>query len=182
MTNARSIAELPGPKGLPLLGSAHKLVPASRIHLAFERWGREFGPIFRVDVGPRLIIGVNDEEAINAILRDRPGGFRRWSDVQLVIKEINETVPGDEGHPVSEETRAPKSLSFGAGPRFCPGRNLAFLEAKAALATLARNFEIGLDESGGAVEEALGFVMAPRGLRVRLRERQSRPRVPSASA
>lgn len=482
MNDARSIAELPGPKGLPLLGSAHKLVPASRIHLAFERWGREFGPIFRVDVGPRLVIGVNDEEAINAILRDRPGGFRRWSDVQRVIKELNEVVPemkgtpsavfaaeGEEwkrqrrlivtalnkdhlhryfgvvrtatarlhrrllteargseplaitdaltaftvdvtsglafGHdlntlehgdgqlqrdiqrvltmsgrriaaPVaywrwlklpadraldrsmvavyraiegfiakaqermaarpelfdhpenliegllaaqrsdpsftdqeiagnlitvlfagedttahtlawtiwllgsrpgiqerlseeareafgaeaspteygaterlpyaeavlresmrlksvtpalgvepleerivcgtripagtqllllnrqatqtaagrsadflperwleeSEETRAPKSLSFGAGPRFCPGRNLAFLEAKAALATLARNFEIELDESGGAVEEAFGFVMAPSGLRVRLRERQSRPRVPSASA
>lgn len=93
MNSHRSIAELPGPKGLPLLGSAHKLVPVSRSHLAFERWGREYGPIFRVDVGPRLVIGINDEEAINAILRDRPTGFRRWSDVQLIIKEINEAVP-----------------------------------------------------------------------------------------
>ena len=69
----------------------------------------------------------------------------------------------------SDGTRAPKSLAFGAGPRFCPGRNLAFLEAKAALAMLARNFEITLDESGGAVDEELGFVMVPRGLRVRWR-------------
>jgi len=36
-------------------------------------------------------------------------------------------------------------LAFGAGPRFCPGRNLAFLEAKAALAMLAHNFHIELD-------------------------------------
>jgi len=71
----------------------------------------------------------------------------------------------------SEETRAPKSLAFGAGPRFCPGRNLAFLEAKAALAMIAGNFEIELDESASPVQEAFGFTMAPRGLRVKLRER-----------
>jgi cytochrome P450 len=72
----------------------------------------------------------------------------------------------------SEETRAPKSLSFGAGPRFCPGRNLAFLEAKAVLAMIARNFEIELDGSAAPVRESFGFTLVPRGLRLRLRERR----------
>jgi cytochrome P450 len=71
----------------------------------------------------------------------------------------------------SDETRAPKSLAFGAGPRFCPGRNLAVLEAKAALAMIARNFEIELDGPAAPVE-SFGFTMAPHGLRVRLRARQ----------
>lgn len=71
----------------------------------------------------------------------------------------------------SEETRAPRSLGFGAGPRFCPGRNLAFLEAKAALAMIARNFELELDGSAPAVREQFSFTMAPRGLRVRLTKR-----------
>jgi cytochrome P450 len=62
-------------------------------------------------------------------------------------------------------------LSFGAGPRFCPGRNLAFLEAKAALATLVRNFEITLDAAAPPVTEQFTFTTIPRGLRVRLRER-----------
>jgi len=62
-------------------------------------------------------------------------------------------------------------LTFGAGPRFCPGRNLAFLEAKTALGMIARNFEIELDPSAGPVTELLGFTMSPKGLRVRLRER-----------
>jgi cytochrome P450 len=62
-------------------------------------------------------------------------------------------------------------LTFGAGPRFCPGRNLAFLEAKTALSMIARNFEIELDPAAGPVTEMLGFTMSPRGLRVRLRER-----------
>ncbi|MET0307009.1 MAG: cytochrome P450 [Solirubrobacterales bacterium] len=99
MTANRSIADLPGPRGLPLLGSAHKLVPVSRSHLTFERWGREHGPIYRVTAGPRLVVVIDDEDAINAILRDRPGGFRRWSDVQRVIQEINEAVPQMKGTP-----------------------------------------------------------------------------------
>jgi cytochrome P450 len=82
-----------------VLGSAHKMVPVSRTHLAFEEWGRQYGPIFRVTAGPRLVIGIGDEEAINAILRDRPEGFRRWSEVQRIIKEIDEAVPEMKGTP-----------------------------------------------------------------------------------
>jgi cytochrome P450 len=78
-----------------------------------------------------------------------------------------------------EETAAPKSLAFGAGPRFCPGRNLAFLEAKAALATICRDFEIELDESAGEVRESFKLAMVPVGLRVRLRPRD---RVPAAAS
>jgi cytochrome P450 len=62
-------------------------------------------------------------------------------------------------------------LAFGAGPRFCPGRNLAFLESKTALAMIARNFELELDTTGGPVTELFSFTMVPQGLRVRLRER-----------
>lgn len=82
-----------------MLGSAHKMVPVSRTHLAFEQWGRQYGPIFRVTAGPRLVIGVSEEGAINAILRDRPEGFRRWSEVQRIIQEINEAVPALKGTP-----------------------------------------------------------------------------------
>jgi cytochrome P450 len=77
-----------------------------------------------------------------------------------------------------EEAGASKSLVFGAGPRFCPGRNLAFLEAKTALAMILRNFEIELDGSGGEVTESFGFTMIPKGLRVRLRERDTATRMP----
>jgi cytochrome P450 len=93
MTANRSIADLPGPRGLPLLGSAHRLVPVSRTHLAFEEWGEKYGSIFRVAIGPQLVVGINDPDAINAILRDRPEGFRRWSGLQRVIQEVNEAVP-----------------------------------------------------------------------------------------
>lgn len=75
-----------------------------------------------------------------------------------------------------DERQAPDQksfLAFGAGPRFCPGRNLSFLEMKAGMATIARNFEIVLDESKGPVLERLNFAMYPKNLRVRLRSRSA---------
>jgi len=83
---------------------------------------------------------------------------------------------------LGDETPDQKTfLAFGAGPRFCPGRNLAFLESKAAMATIARNFHIELDDSAGPVTEALRFTMAPSGLRVRISERTpDNPAVPAS--
>ncbi len=84
------------------------------------------------------------------------------------------------------DERAPNQktyLAFGAGPRFCPGHNLAFLQAKSALAMFARNFQVELDESQGPVKEYFTFAMAPENLRVRLRKRTARPTLtPALSA
>ncbi len=66
------------------------------------------------------------------------------------------------------------SMPFGAGPRICPGRYLALLEIKMAMAVLLGRFEIAaVDAPGGAAEprEHLAFTMAPVGLRLRLQAR-----------
>jgi hypothetical protein len=52
------------------------------------------------------------------------------------------------------------------------------LEAKTALAMLARNFEIELDNSKGEVKELFNFAMIPQGLHVRLHERVSEQPAP----
>jgi cytochrome P450 len=91
--------------------------------------------------------------------------------VMLPIRELNVQAAGPDFDPDRwlEPDRAPDQrefFSFGAGPRFCPGRNLALMEGGAAMAMMAHEFEFALDESGGPVEEQLGFVMAPRNLRL----------------
>ena len=65
------------------------------------------------------------------------------------------------------------SMPFGAGPRICPGRYLALLEMKMAMAVLLARFDIqGVDTPDGAeAREHLQFTMTPVGLRMRLRER-----------
>jgi cytochrome P450 len=72
----RSINDLPGPRGLPLLGNSLQ-VRLPRIHLDLERWAREYGPLFRIQLGPRRILMVTDHALINHLLRERPDTFRR---------------------------------------------------------------------------------------------------------
>ncbi len=62
-------------------------------------------------------------------------------------------------------------MPFGSGPRLCPGRTLALLELRVALATLSRSFTLERVGERAAVEERFAFTMYPRKLRVRLRHR-----------
>jgi cytochrome P450 len=77
----RTIADLPSPRRLPLLGNAHQL-RISRLHSTAERWSETYGPIFRFDLGPRRVVAVSDVEEIGAMVRERPDGFRRWLDIE----------------------------------------------------------------------------------------------------
>lgn len=83
----RTIATLPGPRGLPLLGSALQLHPRT-IHRTMEAWCRRYGPMFRVRLGPREAVVLADPEAIGAVLRDRPDGFRRPAVTADVTREL----------------------------------------------------------------------------------------------
>ena len=69
-------------------------------------------------------------------------------------------------------------LAFGAevntlGPRICPGRYLALLEMKMAMAVLLGRFDIACVDTADGQEprEQLAFTMTPVGLRMRLRMR-----------
>ncbi len=72
----RQISELPGPRGIPLLGNSLQ-VRLPRIHLDLERWARQYGPLFRIQLGPRRILVVTDHAVIASVLRERPHAFRR---------------------------------------------------------------------------------------------------------
>ena len=66
------------------------------------------------------------------------------------------------------------SMPFGAGPRICPGRYLALLEIKMAMAVLLQHFDlVSVDTPDGREpQEKLQLAMAPVGLSMRLRERE----------
>jgi len=71
------------------------------------------------------------------------------------------------------EGHNPKAfVPFGAGPRFCPGRNLALLEMKSAMAMLCRNFTLTKPREAKPVEESFGFLMGPKQLSVDFSARQ----------
>jgi len=62
-------------------------------------------------------------------------------------------------------------VPFGAGARFCPGRNLALLEIKTAISMLVRNFGLVRTRNAPPVGERFAFTMMPTGLCVNLAAR-----------
>jgi cytochrome P450 len=62
------------------------------------------------------------------------------------------------------------SMPFGSGPRTCPGRYLAILEIKIAMAMLLGSFQIKAVDTpdGEEARELMAFVMSPIGLQMRL--------------
>ena len=124
-------------------------------------------------------------ETTVAGVRIEPGmivmALMRWDAVSdAVIPEAAAFQPqrwlgdGAPGAPSQQGQSAKRvSMPFGAGPRICPGRYLAMLEMKLAVATLLLQFDIaGVDTPDGQPpRERLHLAMAPVGLSMRLQRR-----------
>lgn len=83
----RTLRDLPGPRGLPILGNALQLdIP--RLHLILEEWAATYGPLYQIGLGPRPVVVSADPELNNQILRARPDTFRRNGAVEPVFREL----------------------------------------------------------------------------------------------
>ena len=102
----------------------------------------------------------------------RPDAVREGVFENAAAFEPQRWLRTEAGHDAASANRV--SMPFGAGPRVCPGRQLAMLEMKIALATLLRRFEIEsvATVDGAEPDELMSFTMTPSGLTMRLRERQ----------
>jgi cytochrome P450 len=83
----RSLADLPGPPAWPLFGNLPQMT-ASHIHRDVEDWARLYGPLFKIRFGPLPVLVVARHETVNAVLRERPDGFRRPRVTATVSEEL----------------------------------------------------------------------------------------------
>jgi cytochrome P450 len=83
----RSIASLPGPRGLPLIGCLHQF-RAERAHLIFEAWARQYGPVYKVPFGRKFVVILSDHEATMKGLRERPHDFTRSRVIRPLFAEL----------------------------------------------------------------------------------------------
>jgi cytochrome P450 len=99
-------------------------------------------------------------DTVNEEFFPEPLAFKpeRWLDV-------------DEDKPTHKKVAMP----FGSGPRTCPGRYLALLEIKIALAMVLGSFDIESvgTPDGGEAQELMAFVMSPVGLSLKVALRSS---------
>jgi cytochrome P450 len=91
LPSLRRAANLPGPRGIPVFGNLLQ-IEMSRFHQQLERWCDEYGPYVKLRLGKRKAVVISDHEAIAAVMRDRPDGFRRtvrlseiWMEMDLPI-------------------------------------------------------------------------------------------------
>lgn len=89
-TFSRTLDDLPGPKGLPLVGNVFQ-IDSMRFHLTLEAWAREFGPMYRFRGGPRELVVVSDPAIIGVLLRDRPDAMRRTTRSARAFEELGTT-------------------------------------------------------------------------------------------
>jgi len=59
----RRLSDLPGPRGLPVLGNLHQTM---------KKWARQHGPVYRVKVPTGAFLVVADPDLVGKVLRERP--------------------------------------------------------------------------------------------------------------
>jgi cytochrome P450 len=62
-------------------------------------------------------------------------------------------------------------MPFGAGTRLCPGRLLSFIEMKAALITILKQYRFTQHKGEDNTEESYEFTLIPKGLKVNIYHR-----------
>ena len=117
----RSIADLPGPKGFPVVGNALQL-RRSHLHEIIDDWAAEFGPMYTFRLGPQRTVVVADPALFVQILKDRPDTYRRISKIHSVILEMGMEGPfSAEGSAWRQQRRlAMDAISNRQMPAFYP--------------------------------------------------------------
>ncbi|MFP6561407.1 cytochrome P450 [Paraburkholderia sp. B3] len=86
-TTPRTIADLPCPRGLPLIGNLLQLAPP-RLHRILEDWAAQLGAPYRFEVAGVPITIWTDTELIQGIMRERPHRYRRYQPIEAVFSEM----------------------------------------------------------------------------------------------
>lgn len=79
----------PGPPTIPVLGNIH-LFPKRDVHLQYQKWAKEYGPIYSLILGTKTMIVLSSSEVVrdlldkrSAIYSDRQGKFETLKDLAI---------------------------------------------------------------------------------------------------
>jgi Cytochrome P450 len=92
----------PGPPTLPILGNLHLVLllpchppvgatelilreqmPTRDAHLQFEKWSREYGPVYSLMLGTKVLIVLSSDEAVKELLDRRSGIYSDRQDMYI---------------------------------------------------------------------------------------------------
>ncbi|KAG9203893.1 hypothetical protein G6514_002054 [Epicoccum nigrum] len=80
----------PGPPTLPLIGNLH-LMPKEKGHLQFQKWAEEYGPVYSLILGTKVMIVLSSDQAIKDLLDKRSNIYSSRPDMYLGRIEYSDT-------------------------------------------------------------------------------------------
>lgn len=60
----------PGPPTLPIIGNIHQM-PSHHGHLQFQKWAQEYGPVYSLMLGTKVMIVLSSDQAVKDLLDKR---------------------------------------------------------------------------------------------------------------
>ncbi|KAL1798265.1 hypothetical protein ACET3X_002302 [Alternaria dauci] len=72
----------PGPPTLPIIGNLH-LMPKKKPHLQFQKWAEEYGPVYSLVLGTKVMIVLSSDQAVKDLLDKRSGIYSSRPDLYL---------------------------------------------------------------------------------------------------
>lgn len=72
----------PGPPTLPLIGNLHQM-PKKRGHLQFQKWAEEYGPVYSLILGTKVMIVLSSDVAVKDLLDKRSNLYSSRPEVYL---------------------------------------------------------------------------------------------------
>ncbi|KAK2607111.1 hypothetical protein N8I77_005815 [Diaporthe amygdali] len=72
----------PGPPTLPIIGNLHQIPPKNQ-HVQFKKWSEEYGPIYSLILGTKVMIVLSSDRAVKDLLDKRSGIYSSRSEFYL---------------------------------------------------------------------------------------------------
>ncbi len=72
----------PGPPTLPLIGNLHQM-PNEKAHLQFQEWAEQYGSIYSLILGSKVVVVLNTDQAIKDLVDKRSGIYSSRPDLYL---------------------------------------------------------------------------------------------------
>ncbi|KAL1865421.1 hypothetical protein VTK73DRAFT_5265 [Phialemonium thermophilum] len=72
----------PGPPTLPIIGNLHQM-PKEKGHLQFQKWAEEYGPVYSLILGTKVMIVLSSDQAIKDLLDKRSGIYSSRPEMYL---------------------------------------------------------------------------------------------------
>lgn len=72
----------PGPPTLPIIGNLH-LMPTKDAHLTFQRWAKEYGPVYSLILGTKVLVVLNTDQAVKDLLDKKSSLYSDRQDMYI---------------------------------------------------------------------------------------------------